>query len=214
MQESPKAREIYSNLLKNLGHEDNTEMQFPVTYNKTKMYYFESGCAKVNYYLTNFYNKKSYIYPIFLDTFHCQIRYPNKNHPQAGATMKMLDIVNFAERRNIAEVGWEIVFDKQPMYFTMMERLRLLVKLKAETERLVKSAQKKTEMFGDFRPVAGDMLMEKPFGPKMDLGFSEQSIKLGSKQREKIAKKYGFGDIKEDGCQYGRYDENMILHPV
>ena len=49
---------------------------------------------------------------------------------------------------------------------------------------------------------------------QMDLGFSEQSIKLGSKQREKIAKKYGFGDIKEDGCQYGRYDENMILHPV
>tara|TARA_Y100000004_G_scaffold196347_1_gene266051 strand:- start:532 stop:1176 length:645 start_codon:yes stop_codon:yes gene_type:complete len=214
MQESPKAREIYSNLLKNLGHEDNTEMRPSSLFNKTIMYYLESGCAQVNYYLKNFYNKKSYIYPIFLETFHCQIRFPNKNHPQAGPTMKMLEIVNFTERRNIAEVGWEIVFDKQPMYFTMMERLRLLVKMRRETQRLVESAQDKTEMFGDFRPVAGDMLMEKPFGPKMDLGFSEQSIKLGSKQRENIAKGYGFGDIKEDGCQYGRFDEDMILHPV
>jgi hypothetical protein len=170
--------------------------------------------VKVDYYLVNFYNKKSYIYPIFLDTFHCKFRFPNHNHPQAIPTMKMLEIVKFEEKTNVAEVGWEIAFDKQPIYFTMTERLRLLVTLAKETERLVESAQDPKTMFGDYKPTEGDLLMEKPFGPKMDLGFSEQSIKLGTKQRERIAGRYGFGEVKEDGCQYGRFDENLVLHPI
>lgn len=214
MKDSPEARELYTKLLKNLGHEDDREMKWPTKYYRTHMYYVDGGSVRMQYYLTNHYNKKTYLYPVFLDTFNCNFRYPDARHPEAKSTIKMLEIVNYEERSNIAEVGWEITYSKQPMYFSMKERVGLLFKLIRKTKEFVDSAKDPEEKFGDFRPVEGDMLMERPIGPKIELGFSEQSMNLGRYQRGEIAKKYGFGDIKEDGCQYGRYNKDLVLEPV
>ena len=126
----------------------------------------------------------------------------------------MLEIVRYEERTNVAEVGWEVTYTKHPMYFTMRERTKLLIKFIRQTKAFVESAQVLTNHYGDFRPVEGDLLMERPLGPKIDLGFSNQSMNLGQFQRGQIAKKYGFGEIKEDGCQYGRYDKDIVLKPI
>jgi len=214
MKESPEARELYTRLLKNLGYEDDTEMKFPTKYYRSTMYKVEGGSVNLQYYLKNHYNKKSYIYPIFLETFNCNFRHPDARHPEAKSTMKMLEIVNFEEKANIAEVGWEVTYSKHPMYFTMKDRIGLILKLVRQTKKFVESAKDPANHYGDFRPVEGNMLMEKPIGPKVDLGFSEQSMNLGRFQRGEIAKRYGFGDVKEDGCQYGRFDKELILKPV
>jgi hypothetical protein len=63
-------------------------------------------------------------------------------------------------------------------------------------------------------PKVGDILAAKPYGPKINQGFTEESLKIGKYQRSLFAKKFGFGELYEDGFQYGRYDENLILRPI
>ena len=59
-------------------------------------------------------------------------------------------------------------------------------------------------------PQPGMILVARPVGPKIDQGFTESSLTIGSRQRSIVAKKLGFGDLKEDGFQYARYDEDCI----
>ena len=63
-------------------------------------------------------------------------------------------------------------------------------------------------------PQPGMILVARPVGPKIDQGFTESSLTIGSRQRSIVAKKLGFGDLKEDGFQYARYDENCILRSI
>ena len=63
-------------------------------------------------------------------------------------------------------------------------------------------------------PRPGMILAAKPHGPKLNEGFNESSLIVGKRQRSIVAKKFGFGELGEDGFQYARYDENCILRPI
>lgn len=66
----------------------------------------------------------------------------------------------------------------------------------------------------NINPKPGDMLAANPKGLKINQGYSESSIELGTKQRSNLAKKFGFGNVYEDGFSYARYNENLELIPV
>ena len=63
-------------------------------------------------------------------------------------------------------------------------------------------------------PNPGDILAARPQGPKINQGFTEESILLGKKQRISLGKRFGFGDIKSDGFQYAIYNNELSLMPL
>ena len=66
----------------------------------------------------------------------------------------------------------------------------------------------------DILPTPGDVLAARPQGPKINEGFTEESILLGKNQRISLGKRFGFGDIKSDGFQYAIYDKNLSLNQL
>ena len=66
----------------------------------------------------------------------------------------------------------------------------------------------------DILPNPGDVLAAKPHGPKINQGFTEESMLLGKKQRISLGKKFGFGNIKSDGFQYAIYNKDLSLIPL
>lgn len=78
----------------------------------------------------------------------------------------------------------------------------------------MKTAKNNLKGCFDISPCSGDILAAKPQGPKINNGFTDESILLGKKQRISLGKRFGFGDIKSDGFQYAIYDENLSLNPL
>jgi hypothetical protein len=191
----------FEKLLKEIGYED----QLPIYPQEGKrinqvIYKSLSGEMSIYTFIILYQTKKSYLYLEYLDNIDC----PNLNQILKNLAEK----IYFHEKTRIMEVGWEIVYSKNPQEFTLEERKKILYSFIKDTHNHLKNGMVK------LKPQVGDILVAKPYGPKINEGFTEKSFEIGKYQRSIVAKKFGFGELYEDGFQYARYDENLILRSI
>jgi hypothetical protein len=202
MKIKPTTKRIeFERILRTLGYRD----RLPVFIDNNKKYQqvnfkCPSGDMAIYTFIILYETKKSYLYLEFLDN------YENNN---LNEKLKILaERINFKEKTRIAEVGWEVKYSKNPSEFSLSERKQVLYHFIKYTYENLKNGMV------EIKPNPGDILVAKPYGPKIDLGFTESSLEIGTRQRSIIASKFGFGNLKEDGFQYAKYDENLIVTPI
>jgi len=151
-------------------------------------------------FLIPYLTKKSYIYPAFLEL---------KNDPEIKEKiLSLTKIIRFEEKTILADVGWEAKYTKQPSQYEMQDRTRIVFNL---FKQLIEAL---TEGMCGYEPQPGMVLAAKPHGPKINEGFNESSITIGTQQRYLVAKRVGFGNLYENGFCYARYDDDCILRPI
>jgi len=191
----------FERLLKKLGYKDRLPV-YPKEnkrYNQTN-FRCSDGAMAIYTFIILYQTKKSYLYLEFKDHY---------NSPDIEERIKTLaERIYFHEKTRVAEVGYEVKYTKQPDEFSLEERKQIFYHfMKYTHEHLEKGMVK-------ISPRPGDVLAAKPFGPKLNEGFTESSLVLGRYQRSLVARKFGFGQLQEDGFQYARYDKNLKLRPI
>ena len=194
-------RKKFEKLLKELGYRDRSPV-YPKEDKRYQQVNFKcnDGAMAIYTFVILYQTKKSYLYLEFLDHY---------NSPDVKDKIKTLaERIYFHEKGRLAEVGYEVKYTKQPSEFTLEERKKIFYEfIKYTYENLHDGIVK-------IKPKPGDVLAAKPHGPKLNDGFNESSLVVGKRQRALVARKFGFGDLQEDGFQYARYDENCVLKPI
>lgn len=191
----------FERLLRNLGYRDRSPV-YPKENKRYQQVNFkcESGAMAIYTFIIMYQTKKSYLYLEFLDAY---------NLPEKKERIKKLaEKIYFHEKTRIAEVGWEVKYTKQPDMFSLDDRKKIFYHFLKYTYKNLE------EGMVDLSPKPGDVLSAKPYGPKINEGFTESSLVIGKHQRSLVARKFGFGELQEDGFQYARYDENCVLKPI
>ena len=191
----------FERLLKRIGYKD----RLPVYPKEEKRYQqvnfnCENGALAIYTYIILYQTKKSYLYLEFEDNYGA----PDLEH----RISTLAENIHFNEKTRLAEVGYEVKYTKQPEEYSLEERKKIFYYFIKYTYKNLEEGMVKLS------PRPGDVLAAKPHGPKLNEGFTESSLAIGKHQRSLVAHKFGFGDLKKDGFQYARYDENCILRPI
>ena len=191
----------FEKLLRDLGYKDRSPV-LPQNNKRRQQvnYMLPSGAMAVYTFIIPYFNKKSYLYLEFEDNYH------RDNLKEKIKTLAKR--IYFKEKTMICEVGWEVTYTKQPDQFGFDERKKVLFDFIKNTYTNLNQG-----MFG-LTPHPGIILVAKPYGPKLNEGFTHSSIELGTHQRALVARKFGFGKMLDDGFCYARYDDNLILQPI
>lgn len=191
----------FEKLLKELGYRNRSPV-YPKEDKRYQQVNFKcnDGAMAIYTFVILYQTKKSYLYLEFLD---------HHDSPYLKDKIKTLaEKIHFHEKGRLAEVGYEVKYTKQPSEFSLEERKKIFYEfIKYTYENLQDGIVK-------IKPRPGDILAAKPHGPKINEGFTESSLVLGKRQRALVARKFGFGELQDDGFQYARYDENCNLHPI
>ena len=200
-----KKRILFEKILRDLGYKDRSPIIIP----KEPFYHEILNCMGkgdiiINVLITKYENKKSYLYDFF-----CKI-HPNLSKNEIKKQLSILcENILFKEKTRIAEVGWRVEeLSKQFNFWNKKDRLELFLSVLICLKILIKNG------ILNIKPNPGDILVSKPEGGKGNGLHHEKAVKIGSDQRAKIYKKLGFGKVKFNNSQYGRYDENCNLTPI
>lgn len=186
--------EDFESLLSNLGYVDNSIIHpKPEKIKHAVRYNCSNGSMTITTFLIVYPNKKSYLHLEFLD---------------GGNIKRLAEKILFEEKTRVVEVGYEVSYTRKPNEFSLEERNKIFTHFMKQTKNHLK--------YGllDQKPNPGDILAALPYGPKINLGFTETGLDIGKRQRSLVAKRFGFSDLYEDGFQYARYDENLIIRPL
>ena len=154
-------------------------------------------------YIIPYYTKKSFLY----ESYKEDLAYGDYSY--AFERLKnLISFIDYSHNGRVGVVGWEAVYTKVPEKFSKLERKKIVFDLFKRLGDWLKHGDKQ------FQPNPYDVLSCRPQGPKVEEGFTADSMFRGSMQRAKIAQKYGFSDIKNDGCQYAIYDKDLKLSPT
>ena len=191
----------FERLLHQLGYKD----RLPVYPKEDKRYQqvnfkCSDGAMAIYTFIILYQTKKSYLYLEFKDHY---------NSPNLKEKIQSLaEKIHFHEKTRLMEVGWEVKYTKQPDEFSLEERKQIFYHFMKYTYKNLE------EGMVNISPRHGDILAAKPHGPKINEGFTESSLVIGKHQRSLVTRKFGFGELQEDGFQYARYDENCVLKPI
>ena len=195
----------FDNIMQEFGYDYDDSKIYPEPRKEVKQinYTCEDGSAMGVYlFVDQYHNKKNYIYTDFM--YNDYTKDPLKNQKAKLLAERIL----YEEKTRISEVGWEVVYTKQPDQFSMKDRKKIIFNIFGQIAKCLNCG------IGECKPHPGDVLVSMPFGPKIDQGFTKSSIEVGSKQRGNIAKKFGFGSVYDDNFQYARYNDNLILESL
>lgn len=199
-----KKRLEFERLLRELGFRDNSPVYPEMDKHKRQInYHCEDGSAMAVYlFVIPYLTKKSYLFPVFCDL-------KRNNDPLIKEKiLGLAKCIHFQEKTRIADVGWEAKYTKQPSEYDMSDRTRIIFNV---FKQLIEAL---SDGMCGYAPRPGDVLAAKPHGPKINEGFSENSIAVGTRQRYLVARRVGFGTLYGNGFCYGKYDENCILRPI
>jgi len=193
----------FERLLKKLGYKDRS----PVLPKEKKMmrqtnYMCDDGAMAIYLFFIPYFNKKSYLWLEYLDQY--------ESEDVENKIKKLAERIHYHEKTRLAEIGWEAKYTKQPYEFSLDERKKVFFGFVKEAHHVLHNGFDSL----DIKPRVGDILVGKPQGVKINQGFTESSIELGKRQRAIVGKRFGMGDVYDDGFQYGKYDKDLIIRPI
>ena len=193
----------FERLLKKLGYKDRS----PVLPKEKKMmrqtnYMCDDGAMAIYLFFIPYFNKKSYLWLEYLDQY--------ESEDVENKLKKLAERIHYHEKTRLAEIGWEAKYTKQPYEFSLDERKKVFFGFVKEAHHVLHNGFDSL----DIKPRVGDILVGKPQGVKINQGFTESSIELGKRQRAIVGKRFGMGDVYDDGFQYGKYDKDLIIRPI
>lgn len=195
-----KLRLEFESLLRDLGYRDRSPLYFCEKETKQINYMCSDGAMGIYNTIIVYFNKKSYLYSEFNG---------NYGSPFIKERISTLaENIHFNEKTRVGEVSWKVIYTKQPTEFTLEQRKKIFYAFIKDTYDHFNNG-----MLG-LKPRVGDVLVSNPYGPKINQGFSEHSLEIGTRQRASLSKKLGFSEMKPDGFCYARYDENLRLRPL
>ena len=162
----------------------------------------QDGAMSIYLFFIPYLNKKSYLWLEFIDHYDS----PDlKNKIQSLA-----ERIQYQEKTRLAEIGWEAKYTKQPYDFSLEERKKVFFSFVKEAHYVLHNGFDSLNI----KPRPGDVLVGKPQGVKINQGFSESSIELGTRQRAIVGKRFGLSNVYDDGFQYGKYDKDLNIIPI
>jgi hypothetical protein len=196
-------RKEFERILKQIGYKDQSpilkveKLEYPV------LKELSGNCYEIFYFTKAYFNKKTYLYEFFLNNYN------KLNKKEIKKELKILckDII-YKEKTRICEIGWGIN-NSNMLYFSTKEHLK---KIYFGIIKIAKIICKNGNNI--LIPQKGDILVSKPEGGKILGSSNHERYLIAQKQRSNINKKFGFGDMKGQGSQYARYDEDLILKPI
>ena len=165
-----------------------------------KTYYFsdvaksENVSFEVNAHLQVFANVPSFLYSRFFS--------PSRKYMLYSANV----LKDFKGR--MAYFEWDVV----PL-FIKMEDIPTRDKVKMMFT-VIPFLQEKMRGWGDLSPVGNEPVVGRVAGYKSGQEKDWESMKRGTKQREKMAMRIGFGNTGIDNNCYAYYDENCEIKPI
>ncbi len=200
----PSKRIKFEKLLRELGYRDRSPILAQNEKKKIQInYYCEDGSAMAVYlFLIPYLTKKSYLYQEFI---RLKIE---KDHKIKEKIHNLAKLIKLKEKARIGDIGWEVKYTKQPEEYELKDRAKIIFNLFKQFIEAI------THGMYEYTPRPGDILAARPYGPKINEGFNENSIAIGSRQRYLVAKRVGFGTLQDDGFCYARYDNDLILRSI
>jgi hypothetical protein len=194
----------FDTFLKDLGYTDNAEVR-PDHGKDIMRIVYDIGDKQLSVcpFVIYFPNKKSYLYK----EYNYSIYYDSMDVTKKKIS-NLIKNIKYPEPGRVGEVGWDVEFHCDPYSFTARERTQIVF----QSFKLFKEFMHGT--YTHYQPEVGDILSSQPFGPKFNLGFTDESKEKGIIQRSTVSKRFYFGDVKEDGMQYCVYGEDLTFHPI
>ncbi len=194
---------MFKNTLRELGYNDQAHFTSGQSFYKRDIvelgelpFYFIS-------YVIEFKNKESYLWYRYMDF---QQEKPNTHY--TSLLKEFASSLCMEEDTRVGEAGWEVKYSVHPSKFTAKERSKIMLTHSRNLRKYIK------EGYGAIAPAEGDILTSYPYGSNITMLLGIDSWIKGKEQRAQFGKLLGFGETKENGWNYGRYNSNLNLRPI
>jgi len=199
-----KTRKEFEVLLYKLGYRDRSSSSLKPKRESTKIAKecFPNSINYIEFFVIHYPNKKSYLYEEFLKD--------KKNLSQNELVKKykyILKKINFGSGR-ISEIGWRIMWDRNPQLLTPNQHKKILYRIIRE----FKNVRETKSYFSKVDPY--QILVSKPWGNQLYTSLDTKDNFNLTRKRSLVNSKFGFGELDEYGCEYAIFDETLYLNPI
>jgi hypothetical protein len=168
-------------------------------------YEMNPGVLKVKTFIVPFHNKLNYLYSDWVWKKDSSVEDRKKE------LLWLKDAICLDEQApepGVIEVGWSATYNVHPSEFSKDSRHRALMDFMRSTRENLKNG-----MLG-VKPQLNVYLTARPVGPRLDLGFTDESLVIGQRTRSSFAQRFGFGSLQRDGFLYAKYDDDCKIVPI
>jgi hypothetical protein len=200
---APKQRIKFEKMLRRFGYRNR---EVANTYFKKLTHQMLKDCYPeflvINLFLIRYLNKKSFLYQEFLKDSNLSKEELYKKYKYL--TKK----IRFKEKNRISELGWELLFHRDPNILSDKERTKILFHVMKELKSFYHNKNYPRPM----NP--GHILISKPWDNQLHkIKFEKGSEKIIYK-RSSLNSRCGFGNLDEYNYEIGIFDLELKLHPI
>jgi len=198
-------QKLFYEILRELGYDREEELIDPPPTLKHPMEVAEGNySATFLQFVSSYPNKDSYCYTAFVD----DLQINGLNKPQLKHNLSELcKDIKFEEPSRVHELGFQFKSEIHQSEMPKRVRYKMLMQFFRRGKADVANATWGTERGED-----GDTIIVYPYGDKDYKTWLRKTIALGTKQRQSMAKQWGFGSLSEEGNMYATFREGE-LHP-
>jgi hypothetical protein len=200
---APKRRIKFERMLRSFGYRNRETAN---TYFKKINHQMLKDCypefLDINLVLTRYLNKKSFLYQEFLKDTHLSNKELYKKYNYLSKKIR------FKEKNRIAELGWELIFYKDPSTLSDNDRRKILFRVIKELVSFYRNKNYPRSM----NPNPGHILISKPWDQKLHMGMTKFPELIP--KRSSLNSRCGFGNLDQYNYEIGIFDLQLKLNPI
>lgn len=202
----PRIRKEFDYLIHQLGYRDRSPIILKLKKESTKIAKecFPKSISYIEFFVIHYYNKKSYLYEEYLKDIK------KLNQKEILKKYKyLLKKINYNHSSGrISEIGWRIMWDRNPKLLTPNQHKKILYRVIKEFKNIRESKNYFTN------PDIYQILVSKPWGNQLYNSTDTKDNFNIARKRSLVNSKFGFGELDEYGCEYAIFDETLYLNPI
>jgi hypothetical protein len=193
----------FERFLYKLGYRDRSPVSLERKRKSTKIARecFPISINYIEFFIFNYKNKKSFIYEKYLID-----KYTLSKKDLFKKYSYLLKKIQF-DKNHIGEIGWKIMWDRNPSILTKNQHKKILYRVIKEFKNIRKTKNYFTRVY------PYQILVSNPWGNQLYNLNSNDDFNIARK-RSKVNSKFGFGELDEYGYEYAMFDEDLYLNPI
>jgi len=185
---------------------DGQELYSTEMLSSERFYEMEPGVLKIKTFIIPFNSKLDYM---FSDWKRNYTTLPTDKRKRELLNLKeLIRLDDDPSDPAVIEVGWSVTYNVHPSEYSKDSRRAALMQFMSHTREHL------TEGMLGVKPRPGVVLTARPVGPRLDLGFTDESLMIGQRTRSSFASRFGFGPLQSDGFQYAIYNSECKIMPI